>query len=96
MLLSVFSVVRVEAQPLKALYENHVLDAVQKYDSGNYDEAIGILTAVLEKDPENDAACYYLALSYLFKNELEAAESLLKKAVELDRSNFWYRQRLAT
>ena len=94
--LSVLSVVRVEAQPLKALYENHVLDAVQKYNNGNYDAAIGILNAVLEKDPDNDAACYYLALSYIFKNELEAAESLLKKAVELDRSNFWYRQRLAT
>ena len=81
LLLSVLSVVRAEAQSLKAVYENHVLDAVQKYDSGNYDAAIGILNAVLEKDPDNDAACYYLALSYLFKKELDAAESFLKRAV---------------
>ena len=96
LLLSVLSVVRADAQSLKAVCENHVLDAVQKYDSGNYDAAIGILNAVLEKDPDNDAACYYLALSYLFKKELDAAESFLKRAVDLDKSNFWYRQRLAT
>ena len=96
LLLSVLSVVRADAQSLKAVCENHLLDAVQKYDSGNYDAAIGILNAVLEKDPDNDAACYYLALSYLFKKELDAAESFLKRAVDLDKSNFWYRQRLAT
>lgn len=83
------------AQQNKAVYENIVLEAVQKFDSENYNAAIDMLAAVLDKDPENDAACYYIALSYVYKNELEAAEFYLKKAVELDRSNFWYRQRLA-
>lgn len=83
------------AQTEKALQENQVLSAVQKYDEGDYDGAKGILKAVIEKDQGNDAAHYYLAQSYIMKSELDVAEYHLQKAVELDRSNFWYRQRLA-
>lgn len=84
------------AQPAKAALENQVLSAVQKYDGGDYDKAIAMLSAVVERDQSNDAAYYYLGLSYIQKKELDAAELCLKKAVELDGSNFWYRQKLAT
>ncbi len=91
-----FFTAAVYAQPTKAVLENQVLSAVQKYDGGDYERAIEILGAVIERDPSNDAAYYYLAQSYIQKKELEAAELYLSKAVELDRSNFWYRQRLAS
>ena len=84
------------AQSVKARYENRVLEAVHQYDNGQVDAAIGMLIPVVENDPDNDAACYYLALSYIKKKELDAAEFYLKKAVELDGQNYWYRQRLAT
>ena len=84
------------AQSSKALLENRVLSAVQKYDAGAVDDAIKMLLPVVEVDPTNDAAYYYLAQSYIKKKELDVAEVYLQKAVELDNSNFWYRQRLAT
>ena len=84
------------AQSSKALLENRVLSAVQKYDAGAVDDAIKMLLPVVEIDPTNDAAYYYLAQSYIRKKELDAAEVYLQKAVELDGKNFWYRQRLAT
>lgn len=85
-----------QAQSPKSLLENRVLTAVQKYDAGQVDDAIKMLLPIVELDPTNDAAYYYLAQSYIKKKELEAAELYLQKAVELDRNNFWYRQRLAT
>lgn len=83
------------AQPAKAALENQVLSAVHKYDAGEYDKAIQMLSAVIENDQSNDAAYYYLAQSYIQKKELDAAELYLNKAIELDGKNFWYRQRLA-
>lgn len=86
---------KAEAQPSKAALENQVLSAVQAYGDGHYDKAIGVLDAVIEKDQTNDAAYYYLGMSYIKKKELDVAEAYLQKAVELDSSNFWYRQSLA-
>ena len=83
------------AQSSKALLENRVLSAVQKYDAGAVDDAIKMLLPVVGVDPTNDAAYYYLAQSYIRKKELDVAEVYLQKAVELDGKNFWYRQRLA-
>ena len=85
-----------QAQSPKSLLENRVLTAVQKYDAGQVDDAIKMLLPIVELDPTNDAAYYYLAQSYIKKKELDAAELYLQKAVELDRNNFWYRQSLAT
>ena len=94
--MSVTTALVAEAQPSKSKIENYVLTAVQKYDSGDYDAAIKMLNSVIEVDQSNDAAYYYLALSLIQKDDLELAEAFLQKAVELDSSNFWYRQRLAT
>ena len=85
-----------QAQSPKSLLENRVLTAVQKYDAGQVDDAIKMLLPIVELDPTNDAAYYYLAQSYIKKKEPDAAELYLQKAVELDRNNFWYRQSLAT
>ena len=95
-LLSVVTAVTVDAQPAKAQVENYVLSAIHKYNSGDYDAAIKMLHSVVENDRNNDAACYYLALSYIQKNDLDLAEAFLQRATESDPSNFWYRQRLAT
>ena len=94
--LFVLSVCIAKAQTDNPVIENYVLTAVEKYNNGDIDAAIGMLTAVVEKDQTNDAAYYYLAQSYIRKRELELAESCLLKAVQIDGSNYWYRQRLAT
>lgn len=75
--------------------ENQIISAVSLYDSGKFSEAADILRGVLKEVPDNDAAHFYLGLTEFCMNDLEASESELKKAVELDSTNFWYRYRLA-
>lgn len=72
-----------------------LVDAVQDYDSGNYQNAVTRLTVVKELDPANDAACYYLGLCYHFLGQDDEAEKQLEEAVRLDSVNYWYRDRLA-
>ena len=83
------------AQDGKAMQENMIMSAVSKFDNGDFDGAIRMLKVVVEQDPESDAACYYLALSYFAKQDADLAEAYLRKAHELDPENFWYRHRLA-
>ena len=83
------------AQRPESIQENMLLSAVKKYNERNYDAARSTLKEVIERDPENDAAWYYLAMIALASNDAETAEVCLKQAVELDPENFWYSYRLA-
>ena len=84
-----------QSVPNPAIIENVVLDAVNKYNERDFDGAIRLLETVVEADSSNDAACYYLSLSYLGKGDAKKAEEYLSRAVETDPKNFWYRYRLA-
>lgn len=79
----------------KSRQENWITFAVSMYDKGDYEGAMTMLRSMIEQDPENDAAYYYLALSALGKRDADAAEAYFRQAVDLDYGNFWYRQRLA-
>ena len=83
------------AQENESFYENQVISAVEKYDANDFSGAADILKKVVTEAPSNDAAHYYLGLAYFCLGDKDAAEQELKKASELDRSNFWYRYRLA-
>lgn len=83
------------AQRPESMQENMLLSAVKKYNDGKQDAARTALNGILEADPECDAAWYYLAMTSLAQKDAEAAEACLKRAVELDPQNFWYRYRLA-
>ncbi|MGM9735395.1 MAG: tetratricopeptide repeat protein [Candidatus Cryptobacteroides sp.] len=75
--------------------ENMVLSAVDRFNEGDFDGAMTILKAVLDADPSDDAANYYMAMCYVAVDEPDKAEAYLKRAAELDPGNFWYRYRLA-
>lgn len=72
-----------------------IVTAVEHYNNGEYDAAMNILKPLVDSMPENDAAWYYLGLSYYAKRDAEMTEHCLRKAAELDKNNFWYRYRLA-
>lgn len=74
---------------------NMVISAVARYDVKDYAGAEAILTGLLDKTPDNDAAWYYLAKCALAEKDIESAEEYLKAAVSLDPENFWYRHALA-
>ncbi len=79
----------------REILENRLLDAVQLYDNGHYSKAASLLGSILTKDPSNDAAWYYIALTEAQTGHLDPALKHMKKAVALDPDNYWYRDRLA-
>ena len=83
------------AQQMESLQENQILSAVKKYNEGRYEDAKASLNRIIEADPDSDAAWYYLAMTSLATRDMDLAESCLKRAVELDPGNFWYRYSLA-
>jgi tetratricopeptide (TPR) repeat protein len=76
-------------------YENLVITGVDLYSKGEFAEAKAVLKNVVENDPSNDAALYYLAMIAAYDNDKEQAEIYFQAAATLDPGNFWYRYRLA-
>lgn len=72
-----------------------LIDAVQKYEDGKYQEAIALLDRIIKNSPDNDAAWYYKGLCGIKLKNASVAEEGLKKAVSLDSVNYWYRYMLA-
>lgn len=70
------------------------IDGLRSYQQGNNEDAIGFLEKEIGQNPSNDAAYYYLYTLFTTKN-IAKAEGYLKKAVELDPDNYWYKYSLA-
>ena len=75
--------------------ENLIISAVESINDNDKENARKILTALLAEDSSNDAAWYYLAITSLLESNAAEAEECLKRAVELDPENYWYRFKLA-
>lgn len=95
LVICLMSVNFMSAQTEDSLIENQILSAVAKYNEGDMRGAKSLLAEVFNKDQDNDAACYYLASIAIAEMEIDEAEYFLRKAVDLDGSNFWYRHKLA-
>lgn len=75
---------------LKPTASTLFIDAVTAYNIPDMERAWPLFYKVIEKDPSNDAAYYYLANIAFAKNELTSGEFLLKKAISMDSTNYWY------
>lgn len=75
--------------------EAMLAEAVTRYNNEDFSGAHRILSRLLENNPDNDAANYYMGLVRFVLGNTSGAEGSLKKAVSLDSGNFWYRYRLA-
>ena len=75
--------------------ESLMVDAVQCYDDGDYAAAKARLSVVMDADPDNDAAYYYMALCDFYLGNAKDAETELSEAARLAPDNYWYRDRLA-
>ena len=71
-----------------------LFNALKEYNSGNYTVAKGHLQRLAAMDPQSDVAYYYLANIALRTDDIPSGELYLKKGIELDSSNFWYRDML--
>ena len=72
------------------------IDAVSEYSAGKYQQAKDKFTSLLEAAPGDDAVNYYLGLCELSLGENDAAREHLQIAVQLDSTNSWYLNALAT
>ncbi len=75
--------------------DSELIDAVAALDNKQYKEAKEKLERLTGTASGNDAAFYYLGMCRLYLNDINGAKVALKKASELDPSNFWYKERLA-
>lgn len=71
------------------------IEGVKYYNISDWNSAESVFLQTIQKNPDNDAAYFYLGLTYTYKKEMDKAEVYLKKAQEKDPKNFWYRIRLA-
>ncbi|SNS58634.1 Outer membrane protein OmpA [Belliella buryatensis] len=58
----------------------------KQFSSGEYQYAIGTFSRVLEKDPDNKEANFYVAESYRLSNRVERSSAYYEKLVEEDPS----------
>ncbi len=72
------------------------IDAVSEYSEGKYQQARDKFASLLESVPSDDAVNYYLGLCEFALGENEAAGEHLRTAVQLDSTNCWYLNALAT
>lgn len=75
---------------------DYYLEGVRYYNEREYPKAIESLKKALVENPENDAAFYYLGLSYIQKQDIQLGEVFLERAISIDPSNYWYNERMAT
>ena len=75
--------------------ENQLVDAVALYNNRNFAQSRTLLQTLSKAAPDNDAVWYYLGLDEAMLGNAETAVSHLRKAVELDPHNYWYKLRLA-
>ncbi len=73
----------------------YLFEGVREYNNKNFTIAKEAFVKLLELDPENDAAYYYLSNISINGNDIVSGEILLKKAIELDTTNYWYKSMLA-
>lgn len=72
------------------------IDAVSLFDNEKYTEAARILKALTASSPDDGAVWYYLGMSQASLGDMNGAAASLRKAVELDPHNYWYKERLST
>ena len=72
------------------------IEALKYYQAGEKAEALRLLQEEVQENPDNDAACYYIAAICSNDESRKAeTETWLKRAIELAPDNFWYRYNLA-
>lgn len=72
-----------------------LIDAVADFDEGNFSRARERLSTIVDLDPRNDAAFFYLGLCCMNQQDYKSASKFLSEAVALDSTNYWYRENQA-
>ncbi|MEG1088743.1 MAG: tetratricopeptide repeat protein [Bacteroidales bacterium] len=71
-----------------------LINGIKHYNNKNIDSSKLYFTKLLTADPKSDVAYYYMANLALQNNDTELGEMFLKKGIELDSTNYWYKNLL--
>lgn len=71
-------------------------DGLRAFYSHNYSSAEEIFRNIVIDDPKSDASYYFLSKIKFEQKEYYIAIDYIKKAIDIDPSNIWYNQFLAT
>ena len=77
--------------PAKRDKDYHFMEGLRLYNLNEYEKARQSFTKVLEFEPDNDAAYYYLSNISINTNDVVSGEMLLQKAIGIDSTNYWYK-----
>ena len=87
--ISIFSINSTSVKAQDVLTENdYFLEGVQCYINMDFEKAEKLLTKAIQINKNNDAAYYYLGLTYFEVKDFDKAEINFKTAQESDPSNF--------
>lgn len=71
------------------------MEGMREYNNKNFIPAQQAFLKVVEAEPNNGAAYYYLSNIALSNKDITSAELFISKAVENDSTNYWYSTLLA-
>jgi tetratricopeptide (TPR) repeat protein len=84
--------VTVAGKPILAVLKRRSkqnLEGIGQLQSGNYDEALAILSTAGMLDPQNESVLVNLARAYILNEEYEMAKGALKKLLDVYPDNEW-------
>ena len=77
-------------------FDYFFLEAVRMKENGQYDAAYELYKHCLDINPASGAALYEISQFYMYLGQEAKGEEALKQAIRSDKSNFWYKQTLAS
>jgi tetratricopeptide (TPR) repeat protein len=81
-----------EAKALNELeFKGTYLEGVKQYLLGNYEVAESLFTQCIHKKESHDPSLYQLAKISLAQNNFFQAKEYVKKAININQSNSWYK-----
>lgn len=75
-------------------FQNHFYEALKQKGIENYSKAIDAFVKCAELFPERAVVFYELGDLYFKTKSYRLSESNLKKAIDLDADNFWFKEKL--
>lgn len=87
---------RAQEHDLGNVVDGILMEAVQKYDDGDFTSSASLLAKLRELSPDNDAVAYYSGLAEFNLGNIDSSLVHMSRAVALDSTNLWYKNGLAT
>ena len=78
-------------QSIEDEFQHHFYEGLKQKGIENYSKAIESFRKCMEFSPKKAVVFYELGDLYFIVKSYDRSENNLKKAIELDQNNFWYK-----